>query len=353
MRGWDVKAKKDLVGQHTAGTTSAQLPDSPSALAGKFNSPQLMNGSRPRGTQAAVDAAAAAIAEHVGSVFAEATGIALGSPKLKAGAAVRISAVAAPFAGSYTVTHTRHVFDRRQGYRTHFEISGRHERSLLGLTSGGSSANGGQEATAGVQVGVVSENADPDNAGRIRVRLPYAGADFVTDWARVVAPGNGPDRGMVWIPEVGDEVLVAFHHGSIREPFVLGGLWNGTDKPPPIALDNGALDERKFVSRTGQKIVLSDKSGSTGIKISSKDNSLFVHIDVDNKKIVITADSGGEVKVTSGGDFTIESQGSVKISGQAGVEISSSAQTKVSGSGGLNLESSGVTAVKGSQVALG
>jgi len=355
VKGWDITAKRDLTAGQPGATTGAELPDTPASLAVAFGSPGHVTGDRPRHTQAEVDAAAKAIAEQIGSAFAEAAGIARGNPKIKAGAAVNVSLVASPFAGRYTLTHTRHVYEMQNGYRTHFEISGRQERSLLGLAGGAGGAGGDGVATpglGGVQVGIVTDNADEENLGRVRVRLPYAGVDFVTDWARVAAPGNGASRGFVWIPEVNDEVLVAFHHGSVREPFVLGGLWNGVDAPPPIELDGGELQARKFVSRTGQLIVFSDKSGSEGILISSADGSIKVHVDAANKKVVLISDGSGTVEMKSGGNFTIESQGDVKIKG-VNVEVSASANTKVSGSGKLDLESGGVTSVKGSQVSLG
>lgn len=356
VKGWDIGSKADLTAQEPAATTGAELPDSPASLAAVFGSPGHVTGDRPRHTESEVNAAAKAIAEQIGSAFAEAAGIARGNPKIKAGAAVHVSLVAKPFAGRYTLTHSRHVYETRTGYRTHFEISGRQERSLLGLASGGGGGGGDPVATSGlggVQVGIVTDHADPQNLGRVRVRLPYAGIDFVSDWARVAAPGNGASRGFVWIPEVDDEVLVAFHHGSVREPYVLGGLWNGQDAPPPIELDGGDLQARKFVSRTGQKIVFSDKAGSEGILISSADGSLQIHVDAANKKVVLISDGTGTVEMKSGGDFTIDSQGSVKISGVGGVEISSPASTKVSGSTQLSLESGGITSVKGSQVSLG
>jgi uncharacterized protein involved in type VI secretion and phage assembly len=355
VKGWDVKTKSDLTAQKPGATTGAELPDSPASLAAAFGSPGHVNGDRPRHSQAEVEAAAGAIAEQIGSVFAEAAGIARGNPKIRAGAAVHVSLVANPFAGRYTLTHTRHVYETKTGYRTHFEVSGRQERSLLGLASGGGGAGGDGVATpglGGVQVGIVTDNSDPDNLGRVRVRLPYAGIDFVSDWARVVAPGNGASRGFVWIPEVQDEVLVAFHHGSVREPYVLGGLWNGVDAPPPIELDGGQLKARKFVSRTGQKIVFSDESGKEGILISSADGKMQVHVDAANNKVELISDGTGTVEMTSGGNFTIESKGDVKIKG-INVEVTASASAKLKSDGTVNVESSGITSVKGSQVSLG
>ncbi len=349
--GWDMKGKTALTSEQPAGTTSVQLPDTPASIAAAFGSPKFVTGNRPRTRQAVVEDAAKGLAEQLGSAFAEASGIARGNPKLKAGVAVNVSKVAAQFAGRFTLSHTRHVFDKK-GYTTHFEVSGRQERTLLGLASGGSGGGGAAGSFGGVQVGLVTDNKDPDDLGRVRVQMPYLGSDFVTDWARVVAPGNGPDRGFVWIPEVQDEVLVAFHHGDISEPYVLGGLWNGKDKHPPIEVDGGKLKARKFVSSTGLKIVLSDESGKEGIVISSKDDSLQIHVDVANKKVVLLSDGGGTVEMKSGGDFTIESQGDVKIKG-VNVEVSASASAKLKAGGPVDVEASGVATVKGSQVSLG
>jgi phage protein D len=352
VAGWDMTGKKDLVSEQPAGTTSVELPDSPASIAAIFGSPVYASGNRPRTRQTVVDAAAKAIAERIGSAFAEANGIAVGNPKLKAGASVNVSLVALPFAGRYTLTHTRHVFDKK-GYRTSFEVSGRQERTLLGLASGGGGGGAGAGGgMASVQVGLVTENADPDNLGRVRVHLPYLGHDFVTDWARVVAPGNGPDRGFVWIPEVHDEVLVAFHHGDISEPYVLGGLWNGVDAPPPIELDGGGkLNGRKIVSRDKNEVFFWDKPGNSSLGMATAGSEVIALLNRLQKEFAVTSD--GKIILNATGDIEITATGSVKISGTGGVEISSPASTKVSGSGQLSLESGGMTSVKGATVSLG
>ena len=198
-------------------------------LAERFGSPVLTMESAHQ-DQASADRAAAALAEQIGSAFAEASGIARGNPKLKAGAAVTVSLVAAPFAGRYTLSHTRHTYDPRDGYRTHFIVSGRQDRSLIGLIAGaaggtgasaggrggGGGGGGGGSAAKGVAVAVVTDNDDPEKLGRVKLMFPWLAEDYVSGWARVAAPGNGPDRGTVWTPEVNDEVLVAFEDGDVR-----------------------------------------------------------------------------------------------------------------------------------------
>ncbi len=353
VKGWDIAAKQDLTAQEPASTSGAQLPDSPATMAATFGSPAYVTGDRPLHSQAHVEARARALAEQIGSAFAEATGVARGNPNIRAGAAVNVSLVANPFAGRYTLTHTSHVYEAQNGYRTLFEISGRQERSLLGLAGGGA-AGSDVVATAGlggVQVGIVTDNGDPQNLGRVRVRLPYAGVDFVTDWARVAAPGNGPARGFVWIPEVSDEVLVAFHHGSVREPYVLGGLWNGVDAPPPIELDDGRLNGRKMVTRDGNEIFFWDKPGNSSLGMATAGQEVISLLNRLQKEFSVTSD--GKIVLTAQGDIEISATGKVTITGDGGVEMTSSASAKVSGGGQLALESDGVTSVKGSQVSLG
>ncbi len=135
-RGWDPIKKQVLIGSAQAGTSSASLPTTPADLAAAYGSRKFTLVDRTLTSQSAVDAAAVAARDQIGSSAGEAEGIARGNPTLKAGQAVSVSAVSKEFVGRYTLTHTRHVFDAH-GYRTHFTISGGQDRSLLGLVSAG------------------------------------------------------------------------------------------------------------------------------------------------------------------------------------------------------------------------
>lgn len=363
VRGWDPKARQAVVASAPAGTTLAELPDTPGALAAVFGEPVLVIEGRYESARTA-ESAARAFAEKVGGAAAEATGVARGNPRLKAGAAVNISGVARPFAGRYTLTHTRHTFDPRDGYRTHFLISGRQDRSLMGLVAGaaaGATSSGGGSATAGgggggaagagVVVALVSDTADPQNLGRVKLTFPNLSPDYVSTWARVASPGAGKDRGLLWIPEVGDEVLVAFEGGDRERPFVLGGLWNGQDAPPPIELDGGALQVRRLVSRLGSEVYLRDRNGDSALGMRTPRDEVTLHLSGTDREMKGT--SQGKIVLSADSDIEINATGKVTISGTGGVEISSSAQAKLSGSGGVEVSTSGVAKVSGSQVTLG
>ena len=165
-----------------------------------------------------------------------------------------------------SITQAKHIFDEHQeaGYITRFFVSGRHDRSLLGLTSGGMLAEDAPQMN-GFVCGVVTNNTDPDNLGRVKVTLPWLSPTFETDWARVVQFGLGRQSGAMFLPEVGDEVLVGFEFGDARRPYVIGGLINQNTK---VTLGGNAVKKqgmtgmvvkRGFVSSAGNRLLFDDE----------------------------------------------------------------------------------------------
>ena len=189
-RGAEEGADRDRAGQdHERGAAGASTP---ADLAHTFGDPIYVATDVPYRTQAEVDAAAKALAEQIAGAFAEFEGVARGNPKLRAGAAITIDNLGAPFDGKYTITTSRHRFDPTTGYTTAFAVTGRQERSLLGLASGG-----GGRAGAGRR-GRRPRSATPTtrrSQGRVKLTFPWLSDDYVSDWARTVQPGAGKDRG--------------------------------------------------------------------------------------------------------------------------------------------------------------
>jgi uncharacterized protein involved in type VI secretion and phage assembly len=114
---------------------------------------------------------------------------------------------------------------------------------------------------SGVCTAVVIDNVDPDSRGRVKVRLGQIGAGEKASeaWARIATLMAGDNRGTWFIPEVKDEVLVAFDAGDIRRPYVIGALWNDTDSPPATMDANNT--KKLLRSRSGVKITLDDQAG--------------------------------------------------------------------------------------------
>lgn len=168
---------------------------------------------------------AGAFSTDLGSTFAEAEGDAIGNPAIQPGAVVEVANVHAQFAGKWLISHAKHVFDDREyGYHTTFAAHGREDRSMLGLTARALTSQ--RPRIDGVVCGVVSSNLDPLGRARVKAVLPWLAPDFETDWAPVAQVTAGTANGALFVPNVGDEVLLAFEFGDPRKPYVVGSLVN-------------------------------------------------------------------------------------------------------------------------------
>jgi hypothetical protein len=350
VRGWDPDQKQAVIGSAPAGTVAAGIKDKPSTLASTFGGPTFTAVNRPLPQQPMVDGAASSIAEIISGAFAEADGVAMGNPNLKAGSTVSVGVVGDHFEGQYTLSGARHVFGEN-GYRTHFVISGRQDRSLLGLASLGASnghASAGGQPINGVVVAIVTDNNDPNNTARVKLKFPWLDDSYESDWARLAQLGAGPNSGAVWIPEVNDEVLVAFEHGDIRRPYVIGNLYNGVDKPNEGSglFDNGKVKRRGFISRKGHKFIFFDDSSKAGVAFISSDGKLKISLNETNSEIHIS--SQGKVHVQSQQDMTLESQGNLKLSAQQGITLEAQTNLGLKGGAGATLDGGPQLEVKAS-----
>jgi len=211
---------------------------------------------------------AAALGSDLGSTYAEAEGDAVGNPGIQPGVMITVTGVPAPFAGGWKVSRARHIFDDSEhGYRTTFAAHGRQDRSMLGLTSKSGRGPSGSSTLDGVVCGVVSNCADPLQKGRVKVTLPWLSPMFETDWAPNVQFCSGQRTGAMFMPEVGDEVLVAFEFGDPRRPYVLGGMMNNYTKwsvaaSGPIMAGGGGASPDTFGS-------VMDSMGAAGKVVSA------------------------------------------------------------------------------------
>lgn len=198
-----------------------------------------------------------------------------------------------------------------------------------------------QDRFFGVVVGVVTNNQDPDEMHRIKVRFPWLSQDVESNWARVAAPMAGGGRGAYFLPEVDDEVLVAFEQGRIDQPFVLGSLWNGQDAAPESNAD-GENNHRTIQSRSGHVVRLNDKSGSETVEIIDKSGNNKIIIDTAANTITIEAESDITIRSNSG-KLTMEGNG-IEMTSQAGITAKASST--------MDLTASGTVTVKGATIQL-
>ena len=188
----------------------------------------------------------------------------------------------------------------------------------------------------GVVVGIVTNNQDPENMHRVKVQFPWLDGSTESHWARVATPMAGKKRGLYFLPEVDDEVVVAFEHGSIDYPYVIGSLWNGKDTPPESNSDhqnnNRALHSRsghiiRFVDKNGsESIEIIDKTGSQKIVVNSKDNTITISSQSD----IVIKSATGKLKMEAVG-VEITSQADVKIKANTNIDVQASAMMNLKG----------------------
>ncbi len=184
----------------------------------------------------------------------------------------------------------------------------------------------------GIVIGLVKSLEDPEDIGRVQVEYPYLG-DQTSYWARVVSFMAGAERGARFIPEVGDEVLIAFEQGDPRRPYLLGAVWSTTDAPPPHDGSQTDNNWRYIKSRSGHVLRFDDKDGAEKVEIIDKDEKHKIIIDTSGDKIEIICDSGD-----------------VNVSAESGAVNVSASEVTVESSGNMTLSASGTMTIEGATV---
>jgi len=373
VRGWDPKTKKEIIGRATTPQDTPQVGQKQSGgdtakRAFNMESKEVIV-NRPVASQAEADALAQAICDEMGNAFIQAEGTSLGTPAIHAGVIIEIKGVGQRFSGRYRITHAIHRYDLDRGYTTHFTISGRRANTLAALLAS-------KEVNKhGVVVGIVTNNRDPDGLGRIKVKFPTLHSNEESHWARLVSPMAGAGRGFEFIPEVNDEVLVAFEHDDSHRPFILGSLWNGKDKPPEgsdkVVSSTGKVEKRIIRSRSGHTITLDDsdngskisivdKTGKNSMEIDSQKNSLTIkakdktEVKTEGGHKIVLDDTGGKIEVVDKtgnnsikidamqNSISIESATQLKLKAQM-IQIEAGANMNIKSTGMMNIESANTT----------
>jgi uncharacterized protein involved in type VI secretion and phage assembly len=178
------------------------------------------------------------------------------------------------------------------------------------------------EPMYGVYPALVIDIRDPDRQGRVKITLqsaPAAGGSGYTNWARLATFMAGNHRGSWFVPDVNDEVLVAFEGGDISRPYILGSLWNSSYAPPESMDADGANNRKLLRSRSGLTLTLDDQDGAeqmiletpAGQRVTLKDGA---------GNIVIQDSNGNSVRLDAGG-ISITSPAAVTVNAST-VEVS-------------------------------
>ncbi len=195
--------------------------------------------------------------------------------------------------------------------------------------------------TAGVAAGIVTNNHDPEGLGRVKIRFPWLSDNNETDWVRIATFMAGPERGAFFLPEVGDEVLVAFEHGDINRPYVLGALWNGAATPPEADGD-GRNNIRKIKSRSGHEIIFNDDDTAMQEKIeihTGAGHRILLDDSSGREKIEITDKTGSNKIIIDSvqNSISLESAMQLKIKAQI-IEIEAGAMMTIKAGATLTVQ---------------
>lgn len=365
--GWDVKQKAAVVGKDTGSDNIAPKIGFTPSSGGKaaetaFTKAEDFSDTGLATTKAMADEMAKGIKNLSESTFIQAEGeLAYGDPRLIAGKVVEIDGVGTRFKGKYHVTEAQHYFGHGE-YTVTFGVSGLAPNTIHSLLNSNNQSN--SHRIDGVVSALVTSIKDPDKLGRAQVKFPwmskYEGAELSSTWARVASIGAGKERGIFFMPEIDDEVLVAFEQGDVNLPYIVGGLWNGKDKLPPgaggEALKDEDVERRIIRSRSGHLIELNDENGKEKITIQDKSKNNLIEFDTSKNSITFKAkgdlifEADGKFSVTSKGEMSLTTKAGAKIESQSAMTLESKQKVGLkAGPGELTLQMSGA-ALKGPQV---
>jgi phage protein D len=341
VRSYDPKTKDAWVGQASSSTTQpkiglgksgVQASNSSLGAATYYEVRQIAN------SQTHAQKMAEAILNQQNNEFIEAEGTTFGNAKIIAGKKITIASVGTTFSGDYIVTSAIHRYNASEGYITYFRVEG--AQTFVTADYLHDKPQTTQDRWYGVYPAIVTNAKDPENQGKIKVKFPWLSDSEESHWARFISPNAGNQRGLMWLPEVNDEVLVVFEQGDFNYPYIVGSTWNGKDAIPfpttEVVGSSGTIDVKGIKTRSGHILKFTDKSGGEKIEIIDKTGTLMLTFDSTAKKIIVDGASGNiEMK---GKDITIETTGNFKVNATGTFEVKSTGTGKVESSAPLTIK---------------
>jgi len=343
VRAWDPKAKQVVTGSASSGSTTSAAGLQRTKVSNDLGGGTTVLADRVAATSGEANALAKSALDGRSDAYFEAEGTAFGMPALKAGATVEIKGVGRQLGGKFVVSASTHVYKGKTGYQTNFQIAGRSERGLLDLVHPPERHDWSRDLV----VGVVTNNNDPEQMGRVRVKFPSLSDSEESGWARIASVSAGNGRGLMMLPQPDEEVIIGFEHGDTRRPIVIGSLFNGNDKPGDELAQNrdGSLG---VVSN--EKVFMHSKKDMS----FKSDEALLIEVTKDattkaQGKIQQEASQGTKLK--AGTTYEIEAGSSMTIKGMS-VTVEASASLTLKGAT-VDVQASGPLNLKGAIINIG
>jgi type VI secretion system secreted protein VgrG len=195
--------------------------------------------------------------------------------------------------GTYGVYRLVHRWSRHEGYRNQFwctpyqnymdEVRPRSERFY------------GPVIARVAQIG-----RDDRRSAFVKVDFLWE-QETTTDWIPLVTPNAGADRGICFIPEVGDEVLVFFREGDACKPYITASIWNGVDAAPLEDLHGGEYEKndiKRIVTKSGNRLVFDDQQGKETMVMATPKH---VRVSLFEGGATLVLQSDGDIHISAGG----------------------------------------------------
>ncbi len=342
---WDPNKKQKVSGESTKSSIRSSLSDMSTLAVNKSDQIFTTSGvsSSPKHiTQSIIDKTLSRDTEGAAGKIMVCHGQSI-VPKISPGCCINVEGMSA-LDGTYWIKEVRHVIGENGRYHNTFVCTP--------LELAFPPVQPERQPFSHLQVGLVTNNEDPDNLGRVKVKLPWQG-ESETQFMRMMTPDGGCERGWFALPEINDEVLVSYERGNPNMPIVLGCLYNNTDKPPipsSEALGSG-VEKKVFRTKNGNELLFEDADGSEKITISQQDGTNTIVLDMDGPSISIESEGGtinlkaDDINIEStSGDITIKA--AAKISGEATSDIKLKASGNFKSEGGINYEAKGGASFK-------
>ena len=284
-------------------------------------------------------ALANAVRQRAAVDLANGRAMCVGVATLQPGDTVKLGGVGDRFSGNVLVTGVRQAFDTQKGWKTHLQFGSIEPDLALRERLQRQRSADLLAPAAGLQLGVVTDNEDPEGEFCVRVRLPLVNGGDDGVWARVAATDAGSNRGLFFRPEIGDEVLVGFLDDDPRHPVVLGML-HSSAKAAPLAPSNDN-HVKGYTSRSGIALTFDDEKKS--LTLATPGGNTLV-LDDDGGGITISDGNGNKIVLSSDG-IAIESAKAFSLKANTEMKFESIVSTDV--------KSIGVVKVAGSALQLG
>ena len=359
-KAWDPKAKTVFSGQAQPPRQLAEIGLTRSKVSSDLGGGSIHISNSSATSRAEVDKLAQATLDRIANAYVEAEAHVPGNPNIKSGAILQITGVGKQFSGKYQCGTVRHNFEGGGSFDTHVSTATATPSSLAAMASG----NGrGTKFGDQLVIGIVTNNTDPENLGRVKVKFPALDDQLESEWLRIATPSAGKERGLLMMPQANEEVIVGFENGDTRRGYVLGSLFNGKDTPGKELVHGSdgsfaLLSDKQIVATSKDEMKLTSTKKMT---VDVKDEQ-EIKVAKDRKETIqgnlnhsvsgnFQSEAKGSGTLKSSGSYTIESQGSVTIKAPS-ITVEGQAQLSLKAAQ-VSIQGSAMVSISGGIINLG